>query len=404
MSEKRRDNKGRLLKTGESQRKDLIYQYRYTDVNGKRQTIYSSDLQELREKEKLIQKQIDDGIDYTAGNITVIQLVERYVSLKQGVRHNTKVGYNFVLNILGKEEFGQRKIKDIKTSDAQQWFIKMYFNDKRGYSTITSIRGVVKPAFQMAYTEDIIRKNPFDFKLDIIPNTSKRHIAMTPEQASTFMNFIAEDKHYSKYYDEYMILLETGMRVSELVGLTFSDIDFDTRRIRVNHQLQRTRLKDTGHSEYYIEETKTENGVRYIPMSDRVYDSLKRIIANRKKLKKEWVIDGYTGFLLMDKDDKPKVAMHVEHQMKHALDKYNRLHPDKPFPKITPHVFRHTFCTDMANAGMEPKSLEYVMGHGDISTNMNVYTHARYDNVEASMGKILKFTTPNADMKVSQNA
>lgn len=404
MSEKRRDNKGRLLKTGESQRKDLLYQYRYTDIYGKRKTVYSSDLQELREKEKVIQRQIDDGIDYSAGNITVIQLVERYVSLKQGVRHNTKVGYNFVLNILKKEEFGYRKIKDIKTSDAQQWFIKMYFDDKRGYSSITSIRGVVKPAFQMAYTEDIIRKNPFDFKLDIIPNTSQRRIAMTPEQASTFMNFIAEDKHYSKYYDEYIILLETGMRVSELVGLTFSDVDFDTRRIRVNHQLQRTRLKDTGHSEYYIEETKTENGVRYIPMSDKVYDSLKRIISNRKKLKKEWIIDGYTGFLLMDKNDKPKVAMHVEHQMKHALDKYNRLHPDNPLPKITPHVFRHTFCTDMANAGMEPKSLEYVMGHGDISTTMNVYTHARYDNVEASMGKILKFTTPSTEMKASKKA
>ena len=101
-----------------------------------------------------------------------------------------------------------------------------------------------------------------------------------------------------------MILLETGMRVSERIGLTFDDIDFDTRRIRVNHQLQRTRLKDTGHSEYYIEQTKTENGVRYIPMSDNVYDSLKRIISNRKKLKKEWIIDGYTGFLLVDKDDK----------------------------------------------------------------------------------------------------
>ena len=113
----------------------------------------------------------------------------------------------------------------------------MYFVDKRGYSSITSIRGVVKPAFQMSYTENIIRKNPFDFKLDIIPNTRQRHIAMTPEQANTFMNFIAEDKHYCKYYDEYMILLETGMRVSELIGLTFDDIDFDTRRIRVNHQL-----------------------------------------------------------------------------------------------------------------------------------------------------------------------
>ena len=72
MSEKRKDNKGRILRTGESQRKDLIYQYRYTDIRGKRQTVYSSDLKELREKEKEIQKQLDDGIDYAAGKITSI--------------------------------------------------------------------------------------------------------------------------------------------------------------------------------------------------------------------------------------------------------------------------------------------------------------------------------------------
>ena len=93
MSEKRRDNKNRILRTGESQRKDLIYQYRYTDIRGKRQTVYSSDLKELREKEKEIQKQLDDGIDYAAGKINVIQLLERYISIKQGVRYNTKVGY-----------------------------------------------------------------------------------------------------------------------------------------------------------------------------------------------------------------------------------------------------------------------------------------------------------------------
>ena len=109
MSEKRKDNKGRVLKTGESQRKDLIYQYRYTDVHGKRQTIYSSDLKELREKEKTIQKQLDDGIDYAAGEVTVIALLERYISLKQGVRYNTKVGYNFVLNLIKKEKFGYRQ-------------------------------------------------------------------------------------------------------------------------------------------------------------------------------------------------------------------------------------------------------------------------------------------------------
>ena len=93
MSEKRKDNKGRILRTGESQRKDLIYQYRYTDIRGKRQTVYSSDLKELRKKEKEIQKQLDDGIDYATGKINVIQLLERYISIKQGVRYNTKVGY-----------------------------------------------------------------------------------------------------------------------------------------------------------------------------------------------------------------------------------------------------------------------------------------------------------------------
>ena len=109
MSEKRKDHKGRILKTGESQRKDGIYQYRYTDFRGKRQTVYASTLQELRQKEKEIQKQIDDGIDYEAGQITVIELLEKYISLKKGVRYNTKVGYIFVLNLVKKENFGYRK-------------------------------------------------------------------------------------------------------------------------------------------------------------------------------------------------------------------------------------------------------------------------------------------------------
>ncbi len=131
----------------------MIYQYRYTDIRGKRQTIYSSDLKELREKEKTIQKQLDEGIDYAAGKITVIALLERYISLKQGVRYNTKVGCNFVLNLVKKEDFGYRQIRDIKVSDAQQWIMKLH-NDGKGYSTITSVRGVVKPAFQMAYNEE----------------------------------------------------------------------------------------------------------------------------------------------------------------------------------------------------------------------------------------------------------
>lgn len=125
MSEKRKDSKGHILRTGESQRKDLTDQFRYTDVTGKRRTIYASDLQEPRKKETAIQKDMDDSINYCEGNITVIELPERYIALKQGVRHATKVGYNFVLNLAKKEDFCYRMINTIRTSDAKLWFMKL---------------------------------------------------------------------------------------------------------------------------------------------------------------------------------------------------------------------------------------------------------------------------------------
>lgn len=386
MSNKRKDHKGRLLRTGESQRGDLIYQYRYTDLCGKRRSIYDSDLQGLRRKEKELQRQLDDGIDYEAGQITVLELLKRYVSLKQGVRHNTRMGYKFVLNLVAKEEFGSRRICTVKVSDAKLWFLKLH-QDGKGYSTITSVRGVVKPAFQMACDEDAIRKNPFIFKLtDVVPNDSERRIALTEEQLRTWMDFIRQDETYSKYYDEFVVLLGTGMRVSEFCGLTKDDLRFSERRIWVDHQLVRERG-----GKYYVEKTKTECGCRFIPMTDEVYRSLLNILERRKKVAKEFIVDGYSGFLLLDKNDHPKVALHIENEMRWAMKKYSKLHPDKPLPHITPHVFRHTFCTNMANKGMDVKHLQYIMGHSDVGVTLNVYTHANYDLAAEQMLVIIDF-------------
>lgn len=386
MSTKRKDHKGRILKTGESQRKDLIYQYRYTDFRGKRQTVYAPSLQELRQKEKEIQKQIDDGIDYEAGQITVIELLEKYISLKKGVRYNTKVGYQFVLNLVKKEDFGYRKISTIKVSDAKQWFAKLQ-KDGRGYSTITSVRGVIKPAFQMACDEDAVRKNPFIFKLtDAVVNDSEPRMALTEEQLATWMNFIEHDKTYSKYYDEFVVLLETGMRVSEFCGLTKKDLDFKKRRIHVNHQLVRERG-----GKYYVEETKTSSGCRFIPMTDTIYQSLKNMLARRPKVKKEVIVDGYSNFIMLDKNGNPKVALHIENEMRWAMQKYTKLYPDNPLPRITPHIFRHTFCTNYANSGMDIKDLQYLMGHSDAGVTLNVYTHASYAHAAEQMTRITEF-------------
>ena len=281
-----------------------------------------------------MQKSLEDGLDYAGGEMTVYELLQRYLSLKCGVRYNTKVGYGFVMNIVQKEPFGARKIRDIKVSDAQRWMIKLQ-KEGKGYSTLTSIRGVVKPAFQMA-------------------------ISLTEKQQKVWMNFIREDKSYAKYYDEFVVLLGTGMRVSEFCGLTLQDLDFQNRRIRVDHQL----IRESG-GKYYVEKTKTECGRRFIPMTEDVFQSLQNLLANRKRLKNEVIIDGYSGFLLLDKNDHPKVALHIENEMRWAMKKYRKLYPDAPLPHITPHVFRHTFCTNMANAGMDIKALQYVMGHSD---------------------------------------
>ena len=381
MAERRKDSKNRVLRNGESQRKDGTYMYRYTDVRGKRVCVYARTLEDLRVKEQTIQKELNDGIDYAAGEIIVLDLLKRYIATKTGVRYNTKVGYQFVLNLVSKENFGCLKIRDIKPSDAKQWFIKLY-QDGRRYSTITSVRGVLRPAFEMAVEDDIIRRNPFSFQItDVVPNDSNTRQAISGEVKERFLTFIRESRHYSQYYDEIIILLGTGMRVSELYGLTRADLDFEARRIKVERQLTRTR-----HCEYYVEKPKTASGERYIPMTDEVYRAFQNAVQRRKQPKVELLIDGHTGFLFLDKDGKPKVAMHLEHVMKRIVDRYNEAHEDK-LPSITPHVLRHTFCTEMANSGIDLKSLQYLMGHSDAGVTLNVYTHASYEAAENAMRK-----------------
>ena len=394
MSGKRRDNKGRVLRTGECQRKNGMYEFRYTDANKKRRSVYSMDLIKLRKKEDDIRVMQYNGFDYAGGSITVNQLLERYIDMKRDVRYSTASGYRFVMGVVKKEAFGQRIIRDIRISDGKAWFIKL-FEDGYSYSTIACIRGVIKPAFQMAYNDDIIRKNPFDFRLDIISNNTQKREALTIEQQKQFLEFTQNDPHFCQYLDEIKILLGTGMRVSEFCGLTISDLDFENRRIRVDHQLVRSR-----EGKRYIEKTKTECGRRYIPMSDEVYKSFWNILASRPKLKTEIMIDGYAGFVLLDRNGNPKVATHIQKMVQRLREKYNEVHV-VPLPRITPHVLRHTFCTNMANAGMDLKSLQYVMGHSDAGVTLNVYTHNSYEMAKEAMGKVVGFTERKVDMERS---
>jgi integrase len=395
MSEKRRDNRGRVLRFGESQRQDGRYAFKYKDNDGSVKFVYSWRLDKndrtpagkkrelsLREKEKQIEHDLFDHIVSNGGNYTVLELVKKYVSLKTGVRHNTEANYNFVINIIAKADFGKLRIDKVHLSDAKGWLIKLQ-KEGRGYSTIHSVRGVLRPAFQMAVDDDLIRKNPFNFELaSVVVNDSVTREAITKKQEREFLSFIQADEHFSRYYDGIYILFHTGLRISEFCGLTIGDIDFKEMRINVDHQLQRKRDMT-----YVVEPTKTTSGTRMVPMTKEVADCFRRILANRIKPKVEPMIDGYTGFLFLDKNEMPMVALHWEKYFKHILDKYNSIYKVQ-LPKITPHVCRHTFCSNMAKSGMNPKTLQYIMGHSDISVTLNTYSHVGFEDAKEELSRV----------------
>lgn len=390
----RRDDKGRILNTGESQ-KNGRYVYKYKDISGKTCYVYSTRLKptdktppgrkpdlSLREKIDKIQRDKYDGI-FGSGDMTVVELVERYLATKHSVRQSTKQGYKTVMNLLAKEPFAQNKISKIKTSDAKLWFIKLQQKDGKGYSSIHTIRGVLRPAFNMAVEDDLIRKNPFQFPLmDVVINDSKTREALTPQQEREFLRFIQNDPHYSRYYDGFYVLLNTGLRISEFCGLTKKDVDYKNRCIHVRGQL--VRFSDMV---YRYEPTKTAKGMRDIPMTPEVAQCFKNMWNNRRNRDLDIVIDGKSGFFNYDQEGKPMLALHWEHYCSRIVMKYNETYRAQ-LPKITPHVLRHTFCSKMARKGMNPKNLQYIMGHSEIAVTMDTYTHMGFEDARADFLRV----------------
>lgn len=234
---------------------------------------------------------------------------------------------------------------------------------------------MVRPAFQMAVDDEILWRNPFNFEMrEVLINDSVRREALSRKDMRIFLDFLKNDKYYRKYYEVIFILFHTGLRISELCGLTVGDIDLEKRTINVVRQLQRDM-----NGKRYIIPTKTKAGARMLPMTDAVHHCFATILKRRKPPKVEQIIDGVGNFLFYDANGNPTVAMHWEHYFSHALKKYNSVYKYQ-LPKITPHVCRHTYCTNMALSGVSAKTLQYLMGHSDISVTLNVYTHIKFDD------------------------
>ena len=395
MSEKRRDSKNRILRSGESQRKDGRYAYKYTDTFGKPQFVYAWKLVStdktpagkrddisLREKVKTINKDLDDGIDTIGKKMTVCQLYAKHIRHNGNVKHGTKRKRKRLMELLEQDKLGSCSIDNVKKSDAKEWVLRM---SEKGYafSTIRIAKRSLTAAFHTAVEDDCIRKNPFDFKVNtVIEDNTSPNEALTQAQEKELLDFVRGDTIYRKYYDELIILLGTGLRISEFCGLTDDDIDFENRTINVDHQLiYATKIGR------YIETPKTESGIRQIPMSDSVYEALQNVLKNRRSAN-PINIDGYSNFLFIGQTGNPRISIDYNKVFNGIVKKYNKCRTVALPRKTTPHTFRHTFCTNKANAGMNPKALQYIMGHANVSITLDYYAHASFESAQAEMDRL----------------
>lgn len=365
------------------------YEYHYKDCLGKERVISSYRLEmtdqlpkgkrstkSLREKEEELNAYLENDIDIDGAKLTLLEVVDRYLNSLYNwkkLAHNTKVGYNVTVNTLKQYKLGYIEIGKIRPEHCEEWLADMK-KKYRGSSIQTQI-SLIKRTFEYALDYDYVAKNPFR-RITTDRSDSKKMDALSVEDMNRFLDFCSKDTHSSHCYDMLYVLFWSGLRASELCGLTLDNIDMDKRMITVDKQLQ-----CINHT-HVVLPTKTMNGVRTIPMTDGVYESFRRIIKNRylkgyiEPVCYDEQGNAYEGFVfLATRSRRTIVRGHVEEYLQNCIKRFNNANPENPIRKFEPHICRHTFATNMQY--LPPKTLQYILGHGNISTTMDNYVDVR---------------------------
>ena len=389
--QRRKDNKGRVLKDGEVYRKsDGLYMYRWTAKNGKRHTIYDATLEGLREKEEKIQHDLADGLRIPECSLTLNDLFELWRKNKVGLKEHTFANYVYMYNRFVRDEIGMMKLKDIRKSYIGSYYNGIVRNGKMALNTLETIQNVLHQVFAVAVDDEYIRVNPTDGVLTAIKaahqyETPKRH-ALTLPQQQAFLNFIKKTPKFQHWLPMFTFMLGTGCRISETVGLCWSDIDFESGFITIRHNLV-YHDHEVGGCYFTMSTPKTAAGKRTIPILPEVQKALEQERANQQELELvcEYEIDGISDFVFLNRFGQPQNPQTVNRAIKRISVAYNeaeleKAEKEKREPQLLPpfscHNLRHTFCTRLCENETNLKIIQDIMGHKDISTTMEIYAEA----------------------------
>lgn len=386
-SDKRKDKKGRILKKGESQVHNNLYKYRWTNKCGKREVIYAGSLEQLREKEKEIERERLQGI--TRSSVTLNQQIEVYLKTKVKLAKSTRSNYQYYYEHSIKDNIiGKMKVADIRKSD-----ILLFYKEcsESGYSpgTVKILQRIIRPALQLACDDNVILKNPADGCTKDYSTELEKKYALTFEEEKEFLERIKNRPRMKRYYPMYAIMLKTGLRISEAIGLTWDDVNMDKREIDINHQVQWRTVDD----EYvlYASKTKTDAGTRVIPMTDEVY----KLFLEQRKVwlsttkDADFEVDGYKNFVFVSHVTGRCMNHNNVRRMLRTIVAMNK-EREIQLPHISPHILRHTAATRLAESGCDIKVMQYLLGQTDVRTTMRVYNHVDEGRVKRELEKLEK--------------
>lgn len=403
MAKVRYDNKGRPLLANEYQKKDGRYEYRYTDTKGICRSVYSWTLKKkdrlqdgrkegqcLRELEKQIERDIQDEIDaFAAQRLCLNAFFEDYIK-DRPLKDSTRTNYKYMYGKYVRDGLGEMGLSEIKYSDILHFYRSLIVEYKFKPRSMEVLHTILHPIFTVAVRDGYIRVNPTDGAMKEMKaqnnwEKEKRH-ALTEEQQAAFVEYTSNSPLYKHWMPLFTVLLGTGGRIGEILGLRWQDCDFENGIITIDHTLI-YRLQDNGKCKYRITTPKTKAGIREIPMFDEVREAL---LQERQQQMKdgfnEVEIEDYSGFIFTNRYKEVLSPHSVNRAIVRIIAAYNQQEQEnaakenrKPLllPHFSAHHLRHTFCTRMCENTSDTNTLKVIqeiMGHADISTTLDVYT------------------------------
>lgn len=381
---KRYDN--RLLRTGETERADGYYTYRWTSRDGKRHSVTAGTLEELRAKEEEIRRDVSDGIRVDSQNIMVNDLFELWKHLKRGLKDNTYQNYCYMYTQFVAEDIGKFLIRNLKRSDIKRFYNKLV--DERGLkiATIDNIHTVLHQVLELAVEDNYVRNNVSDNLLKELKQThhfeDEHKRALTVAEQELFLEFLASEKtQYHHWYPIFAVMVGTGMRVGEICGLRWEDVDVENGIIDVNHTLVYYNHAVNG-CYFNIHTPKTKAGKRQIPMLDEVKEAFRMEKAYQEfnNIKCNVSVDGFTNFIFVNRFGNLQHQGTLNKALRRIIRDCNEMQFTKGkknpvlLPNFSCHSLRHTFTTRLVEAGVNIKVIQELCGHTRSDVTLDIYT------------------------------